>query len=297
MAQPQTVSSPRGAFPDWSWRPLVAELANQYRENRPFPHIHLTDFLDADVACAIAEEFPAADTQAWTQYKHHNENKLGMAKRELFPPLLRAVADELNTPEFVAWLSELTGVPGLIADPSLEGGGLHQSGRGGFLNVHTDFSMHHYRKNWRRRVNLIVYLNPAWQEQWGGALELWEQSMRRCAARYPPRLNHAVIFTTDERSLHGFPDPLRCPQNVSRKSLAFYYYTVEADRAAVARSTDFHARPEDSWKERALIWIDKKAVDVYSRAKARLGFSDELASRILGLLAGNKPEERNRGRD
>jgi hypothetical protein len=220
-----------------------------------------------------------------------------MAKRELFPPLFGAVADELNTPEFASWLSELTGISGLIPDPSLEGGGLHQSGRGGFLNVHTDFSMHHYRKNWRRRVNVIIYLNPDWQEQWGGALEFWEQSMRRCAARYQPRLNHAVIFTTDERSLHGFPDPLRCPEKVSRKSLAFYYYTVEADRATAARSTDYRPRPEDGWKERALIWMDKKALDLYSRAKARLGFSDELASWILGLLPERKREERNRARD
>jgi hypothetical protein len=220
-----------------------------------------------------------------------------MARRELFPPVLRVVAEELNAPEFVSWLSELAGIPGLIADPSLEGGGLHQSGRGGFLNVHSDFTMHHYRKNWRRRVNVIVYLNPGWQEQWGGALEFWEPSMRRCAARYQPRLNHAVIFTTDEHSLHGFPDPLRCPENVSRKSLAFYYYTVEADRAMVARSTDYRARPEDSWKERALIWMDKKAVDLYSRAKVRLGFSDKLASRILGLLSGKKRKEPSRARD
>jgi len=176
----------------------------------------------------------------------------------------------------------------LIPDPSLEGGGLHQSGRGGFLNVHTDFSMHHYQKNWRRRVNVIVYLNPAWQDQWGGAIEFWEKGMQRCAAKYSPLLNHAVIFTTDERSLHGFPDPLRCPEGVARKSLAFYYYTVEEHAKASSHSTDYFARPGDTWKEKLLIWTDKKAVDLYSRAKARLGFSDEFASRILGFLSRKK---------
>jgi hypothetical protein len=34
-----------------------------------------------------------------------------------------------------------------------------------------------------------------------------------------------------------------------------------------------------------MIWMDKKAVDFYSRAKARFGFSDELASKILGFLS------------
>ena len=288
MAQPQPLPLRDVLFPYDKWNARVSSLARQYRDNVPFPHIRLEDFLQPEVAQSIAEEFPAAGTDAWTQYKHHNENKQGMAKREMFPPRLGAVADELNSPEFVSWLSILTGIPGLKPDPSLEGGGLHQSGPGGFLNVHTDFSMHHYHKNWRRRVNVIVYLNPGWREEWGGAIEFWEKPMRRCAAKYAPLLNHAVIFTTDDRSLHGFPDPLRCPEGQSRKSLAFYYYTEEANAKPVAHSTDYFARPGDGLKEKTLIWLDKKAVDVYSRAKARLGFSDEFASKVLGFLSGKK---------
>ena len=291
MAYAHTAPVSAGLFPYEKWNSQVKSLANVYQNNRPFPHIRLTEFLDPEVAPAIASEFPAAGTEAWTQYKHHNENKLGMAKRELFPPKLGAVADELNSPEFVAWLSRLTGIPGLLADPSLEGGGLHQSTRGGFLNVHTDFSMHHYHKNWRRRVNVIVYLNPDWKKEWGGAIEFWEKSdkgaMKSCAAKYLPLLNDAVIFTTDDRSLHGFPDPLTCPDGESRKSLAFYYYTVEV-AAAPAHSTDYFARPQDGVKEKFMIWLDTKAVDLYSRAKARLGFSDEFASKILGFLSGKK---------
>jgi hypothetical protein len=288
MAQPHTLPLRDILFPYGKWHSQLASLAKQYQNNQPFPHICLEEFLDPEAAEVIAKEFPAPGTDAWTQYKHHNENKLGMAKRELFPPRLGAVADELNCPDFVAWLSALTGIVGLMPDPSLEGGGLHQSGTGGFLNVHTDFSMHHYHRNWRRRVNVIVYLNPGWKEEWGGAIEFWEKPMRRCAAKYAPLLNRAVIFTTDDRSLHGFPDPLRCPEGETRKSLAFYYYTQEADAKPVAHSTDYFARPSDGFKEKTLIWLDKKAVDLYSRAKARLGFSDEFASKVLGFLSGKK---------
>jgi Rps23 Pro-64 3,4-dihydroxylase Tpa1-like proline 4-hydroxylase len=270
------------------WRSSLPALAMQYRENKPCPHILLKDFIEPETALAMAEQFPQPTSDAWTQYKHANENKLGMAKRQLFPPALAAVTDELNSPEFVAWISELTGIPDLMADPMLEGGGLHQSGPGGYLNVHTDFSMHHFHTHWRRRVNLIVYLNPGWQEEWGGALELWEPKMARCAAKYPPMLNHALIFTTDERSLHGFPDPLTCPEGQLRKSLALYYYTVEHDEKATGHSTDYFARPQDSWGKSAMIWVDKKAVDLYSRAKSRFGFSDEFASKVLGFLSGKK---------
>jgi hypothetical protein len=263
-------------------------LAKRYQENHPCPHILLKDFLDPEIARKMAAEFPQATSDAWTQYKHANENKLGMPKREMFPAAIRAVTDELNSPEFVAWVSELTGIPGLMADPMLEGGGLHQSGPGGYLNVHTDFSMHHFHTHWRRRVNLILYLNPRWNEKWGGSIELWEQKMVRCGAKYPPLLNHALIFTTDERSLHGFPDPLTCPEDESRKSLALYYYTVERDKKVTGHSTDYFARPQDGWGKSAMIWLDKKAVDLYSRAKARFGFSDEFASKVLGFLSGKK---------
>jgi Rps23 Pro-64 3,4-dihydroxylase Tpa1-like proline 4-hydroxylase len=281
-----------GLFPYERWQWALPGLAEQYSRNEPCPHILLTDFLEAEVALEIAREFPLPVTHAWTQYKHANENKLGMTKRELFPPRLRAVTDELNSPEFVEWISQLTGIPDLLPDPMLEGGGLHQSGRGGYLNVHTDFSKHHFRANWHRRVNLILYLNPEWDESWGGSLELWEKSregkMTRCVAKYPPRLNHAIIFTTTETSLHGFPDPLTCPEGQSRKSLALYYYTAETNSHFASHSTEYFARPQDGWTKSAMIWLDKKAVDLYSRAKTRFGFSDEFASRVLGWWSGRK---------
>jgi Rps23 Pro-64 3,4-dihydroxylase Tpa1-like proline 4-hydroxylase len=268
-----------------TWEPTVRDLARKYQRNKPVPHIFLTDFLELGTARAMAGEFPGRSTDAWTHYQHQNENKLGMAKRQLFPPTLGEVVDELNSPRFLRWLSELTGIPDLLSDPILEGGGLHQSGRGGFLNVHTDFSHHHYHKNWRRRINLILYLNEGWREEWGGAIELWDSGMKDCVAKYPPLLNHAFIFNTDERSFHGFPEALQCPETESRKSVALYYYTIDASPRPTGRSTNYRARPQDGTGKAAMIWLDKKAVDYYSRAKARFGFSDDFASRVLAIFS------------
>lgn len=262
----------------------IPALADQYSQARPFPHIHLTDFFDPDVAARAADEFPDATSGHWIQYSHYNENKLGMTQRMLFPPFIGSIVDELNAGPFVTWLSGLTGIAGLLADPGLEGGGMHQCGAGGFLNVHADFTMHHHQKNWRRRVNLIVYLNRTWEPQWGGAIELWDEHMTRCVVRVPPLFNHAVIFNTDERSYHGFPDPITCPGTVKRKSLALYYYTAETDTRAVPRSTNYQARPGDGIGERALIWADKQLVNLYSKVKSRFGLSDDFASRALSVF-------------
>ncbi len=271
-----------GLFPYARWQSALPELADQYRREEPFPHVHLIDFFDAPVLARLVDEFPST-SEEWVHWKHYNENKLGLTKRALFPPFIGRVVDELNGAPFVTWLSALTGIPGLVADPSLDGGGLHQAGPGGFLNVHADFTMHHHQKNWRRRVNVIVYLNPKWDDRWGGAIELWDRRMERCAVRIPPLCNHAVIFNTDSPSYHGFPDPLSCPDGVTRRSLALYYYTVEAS-AVAARSTNYRARPGDGLGRRALIWADKQTVHVYSKVKSEFGLSDDFASTALRLL-------------
>jgi len=288
MCCSQTVERLGPSFDYSRWSSALPELAKQYTANQPLPHILLRGFLDGGVAAAIETEFPSTKSEAWTQYKHPNEKKLGLAKRGYFSAGLGRIVDELNSPSFVAWLSKLTGIPNLIADPSLEGGGLHQSGRGGFLNLHTDFSHHHYQKNWKRRVNLILYLNSDWGENWGGDIEFWDADMQQCLAKYPPLLNHALIFNTDARYFHGFPEPIACPEDRSRKSLALYYYTTETQLKIAHRSTDYRARPGDGRAKSALIWLDKQAVDLYSRAKARFGFSDDLASKVLGLISGRK---------
>jgi hypothetical protein len=288
MAPQATVQKALQLFDYERWERKLPALAEQYRRNRPYPHVHLTEFLEPELAAELAAEFPKPDSGSWIQYKHHNENKAGLTKRELFPARIGQVIDELNSPAFVAWLSQLTGIPGLVSDETHEGGGLHQSSRGGFLNVHADFTMHHHRKKWRRRINLILYLNEGWQDDWGGAIELWDRDMSRCVTKIPPRLNHALIFNTDEHSFHGFPDKLTCPEGVSRKSLALYYYTPESQIAHAGRSTNYRARPGDGALQSFLIWADKQAVNLYSRAKEAFGFSDDFASRVLGFLSRKK---------
>src|ERR1700740_588088 len=127
MSSAPAVQAPTRLFPYERWGTVFPKLAQQYRDNKPCPHILLEDFLEPKVALAMATEFPRPTSDAWTQHKHANENKLGMPKREMFPATIEPVTDELNSMEFTGWGSALTGIPNLVADPILEGGGLHQS--------------------------------------------------------------------------------------------------------------------------------------------------------------------------
>lgn len=77
-----------------------------------------------------------------------------------------------------------------------------------------------------RRINMLVYMNEGWREEWGGHLELWNADMTACRQRILPTLNRTVIFSTTDTSFHGHPHPLTSPPGMTRKSISLYYYTA-----------------------------------------------------------------------
>lgn len=173
------------------------------------------------------------------------ERKLATTNVSILPAFTRHVLAELNSSSFVLFLERLTGISGLIPDPHYVGGGLHQIERGGFLKVHADFNRHPILRV-DRRLNLLIYLNPGWRDEYGGHFELWDAGMKRCVKRVLPVINRCVVFTTGERSFHGHPDPLTCPEGTTRRSLALYYYTAAAtggDAGAADHTTLFQRRP------------------------------------------------------
>ena len=263
------------------------EHARAYRAAEPFPHAVLDDFLVPAAARRALDDFPSLADGEWLHHVHVNERKFGRPDRASYGPHVGAAVDELNSPRFVALLERLTGIRGLFADSSFQGGGLHQSARGGFLNIHADFTVHPRHRDWRRRVNVLVYLNEDWPDAYGGHLELWDRDVTACARRVAPTFNRAVIFNTDRDSFHGHPEPLTCPDDRTRKSIALYYFTRD-DARVFTRSTEYRARPGDG-PRRALIYADKMALRLYDAVKRRVGFDDRLVSRVLAALDRLRP--------
>jgi Rps23 Pro-64 3,4-dihydroxylase Tpa1-like proline 4-hydroxylase len=266
------------------WTLRLPMLKAQYASARPFAHVVLDDFISADIAKEAHDRFPKPDSGEWIQYKHINEKKLGKRDRTAIPDIHLAIIDTFNSRRFVEWLSELTGISRLIADPSLEGGGLHQIERGGFLNIHADFTAHQHQKHWARRVNVLLYLNENWTDDYGGHLELWSKDMSRCEQKILPIFNRCVIFNTDSDSYHGHPHPLTAPEDETRKSIALYFFTEETS-APKARATDYRPLPNDSLGKRFAIFFDNLALRAYDFLKRRLGFDDKLVSKILKSLS------------
>ncbi len=256
------------------WIGRLPELRREFATNAPFPHLHLPDFLEDAVARRLTGAVPSPKSARWTRYRHFNQRKLGISDRNRFPPECASIVTELQSSVFSAWLSELTGIPGLVSEARMEGARIHQIERGGFLNVHVDSATHDHDPRLLRRVNLLIYLNPEWREDWHGDLELWDAGVSRCVKKYAPLFNHAVIFATGEKTFHGHPEPLACPLGVTRKSLALYYFTRDGADRRFTRPTTYRSRPEDAPWTRAAIWADNRMLAAYSRARARFGFKD-----------------------
>lgn len=257
--------------------------AAQYQSATPFPHVVLDDVLRPEAFAAAVRDFPGIDDEFWKGYLHVNETKFCNVHPDTWAESLQAVAQEFCSAEFVAYLEDLTGIANLIPDYTMDGGGLHMTKRGGHLNIHADFSTHHTHENWARRVNILLYLNEEWEDDWGGKLELWDPAMTACQGTVTPAGNRMLVFTTTADSFHGHPDGLTCPPDVARRSLAMYYFTEEA--APVRRSTNYQARPDEGRARKAAIAADRTVLDVYDRLKRRLGISDEAAHKVLGRLS------------
>lgn len=216
----------------------MSDLASTFRTADPFPHIVIDDWQDTRLVNDAAFAVPPPSDPRWQRYKDKlgsGPDKLGMPNVMAQGGPLSELARSMGSPDFVGWLSSVSGIQGLRTDPDMRGAGLHSTCRGGSLGVHVDFSKH--RLGMYRRLNAFLYLNWDWNEGWGGDLELWRDKPWEPAKRIAPIINRLVVFECGPKSWHGHPYPLACPANRQRNSLAAYYFTDEKPRGFAAHST------------------------------------------------------------
>ena len=223
-----------------------APLQPRYTAAAPFPHVVLDGLFPDETLEAVLADFPRPDEIPWRSFDSATEKKLGYTHEAPLGDRLRAFLWEMSAPPVLAFLEALTGIDGLIPDPYFGGAGPHQILPGGFLKVHTDFNWHPKLKL-DRRLNLLVYLNKEWREEYGGHLELWNREVTVCERRILPVFNRTVVFSTTDFSFHGHPTPLACPPAMARKSVSFYYYSNgrPAEERSAPHDTVFRETPSD----------------------------------------------------
>ena len=260
---------------------LLETSRNLYNQAKPFPHLVIDEFLPANVLDRVLDEFPNAIACSWQPTGQPLERSIHKLAANSTPKsnvqmgqTTQTLLLELNSPTFISFLEQLTNTSGIMADPDLvnelsghsstqlsgvDRASLSSTDR--LLSVvqpsmqssslvpqpvfvsQSVLPPHRIKPPLDRKINLLIYLNKDWKEEYGGHLELWNADMTHCEKRILPIFNRCVIFSTTDFSYHGHPEPLNCPDGESRKLLALSYYSVSSDRAAPPRSIQAANRP------------------------------------------------------
>jgi hypothetical protein len=269
------------------WAPLLAKaheminrldpdgLRGKFRAAQPYPHMVIDNFLLPGAAERVSKAYPSFDEakrQGFSFNMVNEQKKVQITDPIRFPEAVRELNEAISSPAFLADLSYITGIPNLLADPRLTGGGMHLTGSGGRLDVHVDFNiLEQQNPKLFRRLNILIYLNSVWDDGWGGQIELWDREVKQCHARCLPALNRCLIFETSESSFHGVA-PITAPPSVVRQSYAAYYYTAEAPSGwdGKAHTTVFRARPNEKFRGLISMPMEKlrgRVVDKLRRSK------------------------------
>jgi Rps23 Pro-64 3,4-dihydroxylase Tpa1-like proline 4-hydroxylase len=231
---------------------LLEEAARVFQNQRPYGYVNVGALFDLSVLRQAEEEITAHIDSIPAEkniYASHRKHKLSDINQ--MPETVSRLISYLNSSGFLELLTSITGIRDLHPDPELRGGGVHAIGNGGFLKLHTDFNWHSGLQM-HRRLNLLIYLNDNWSADWNGQVELWNESCSERVFSLEPSLGNALLFETSDISYHGHPDPLQCPEEIFRKSIAMYYYTPsrpnEEIRFGKSEMTNYVERPGEKFE-------------------------------------------------
>ncbi len=226
----------------------VKQLNEAYESGDPCKHIVLDNFLRPEVAELLYNNFPKLSSLN-VKRKSLNEKKSEDYHFERFHPVFQEVKDAITGSDYCKVMGEMTSLDDLFVTTDNTGAGVHQGGDGSYVDVHIDYNMSTKFNAWRR-LNLLVYLNKDWKDEYGGALELWDKDMTECKKMILPNFNRAVVFYTDKNAPHGYRK-MSLPEEITRKSFYCYYYTQVAEGMEYYDST-FVSRPDESFLKRTL---------------------------------------------
>jgi hypothetical protein len=224
MAQVQEAAGIMSLLSDRITLPAsTAELAIQYQQGKPFPHLVLDNIFPQAMLDDLVGEIPSKDDKKWVNESHDRMTKSNLRSAVELGEVGYQFTSFLNSAKFLYLVSELTGIQSLLPDPYMGGAGYHVVPSGGKFDVHADRNIDQVT-GLRRRLAMLVYLNKNWEHEFGGQLELWDKTAMKCEKSVEPIFNRTVIFEVTDENFHGVRPVLN--QERARVSFACYYHTV-----------------------------------------------------------------------
>ena len=225
----------------------IDELRLKYLTNKPFPHLVIDDFCDEDKLLQLRSQVPTLKNKS-RDYIFAN-NKFEKSNYKEISPLFQELYNDLKSDRFNKFLSYIS-VKDVFVDPQNHGGGLHQGKKNSFLDMHLDFNYHPLQTNWYRQMNLLLYLNNDWKEEYKGHLKVEDLRTREKKELGVP-FNRLIIQECGPYTLHGY-DMTDFPEGNFRTSVATYAYTTHEIHMEKPRTTDWFPK-ENSSKLKKLV--------------------------------------------
>jgi len=253
-----------------NWVNNIDKYKNEFMNGDPYKHCIIDNFLDEKTFEDIYNAYPDIKTSKWHIYNNPIEIKWALDDFKNLPTYQKLI-NFLQSEETLKLFKSIVDIENLENDQHLHGAGIHCHPKGGKLDVHLDYSIHPISGK-ERRLNLIIYLNKHWEEEWNGALELWkpyenDKNPKECIKKIYPIYNRAVLFQTNNISLHGLPEIIKCPENEFRKSFAIYYVSEPTINAMTRYKAEYFPKPNEVISENL-----KKLYEI--RKERRLSNSD-----------------------
>jgi Rps23 Pro-64 3,4-dihydroxylase Tpa1-like proline 4-hydroxylase len=215
--------------------------AEVYQSAEPYHHICIDNFLPEEILERVLADL-AMMPEPEIGFSRAQENLKFAYIPERLPTYTKNLFYAFNSRPFILFLEQMTGIKGLIPDPYFMGAGIHKTLNGGHLDIHADFNLHGPMRV-ERRLNVLIYLNRDWKDEWGGSFEVWDKAMTCKMTSFVPIFNRMVCFSTGSDTFHGNPEPVNHPNGEARQSIALYYYTATWDDSRKEHTTLFKPRP------------------------------------------------------
>lgn len=214
---------------------------NEFNTKQQFDvarHFAVDNLLPQEIAQSIYFNFPSKEQMRFMN--SFRERKFTYKQLGSTPQILKDITFAIQHPDVIALIEQITEIENQTPDPSLYAGGLSMMVKSHFLNPHIDNSHDGGRKKYRT-VNLLYYVSPDWKLEYGGNLELWDQSVQN-AIVVPSLFNRLVVMETNTSSWHSV-SPVT--YDGSRCCVSNYYFSEKSPEGReYFNVTSFSARPE-----------------------------------------------------
>ena len=230
------------------WIYDIDKLNLLFINNQPYSYVVINNFFSNEIFNKLDKLFPNINTSNWKCYNNPLEYKYAYNEINTMNNEFKNIFNLLQSDEFIRIIKKITSIYNLEKDPLLHGAGLHYYPKNGKLDLHLDYSLHPLLKK-ERRVNLIIYINQKWEKEWGGELDICSSHLN-FIKQIIPIPNSAILFKTNDISIHGVTNIIKCPENEGRKSIAIYYISDPQNNNIIIRNkAEFIEIPNEENKE------------------------------------------------